>query len=159
MKIFSSIRTPAHLPTGLRTVLLVCLFQISPAFAQHYPVKGVWVAHNHDFPIGPNEVCFTVRTSGVEAVARKLISALLIFNENKRYEVKPNLQITSTLISAKLTGGSYWVTESSDARRQFWYRPKITYLLTIIDPRTIEIRSNLRRTRFTQCGPHGRFPI
>jgi hypothetical protein len=158
MKIFCS-RTHARLATGLRTILLTWLFQSSPAFAELYPVKGVWVAHNHDFPIGPNEVCFTVRTSGVEAVARKLISALLIFNDNKRYEVKPNLQTSSTLISAKLTGGSYWVTEFSDARRQFWYRQKITYLLTIIDPMTIEIRSNLRRARFTRCGPSGRFPI
>src|SRR5882672_1846915 len=75
---------------------LVGMLLSSPAVADIYPVRGVWVAQNRDFPIGPNEACFTVRLSGIEAVARKLISQLLIFNESKRYEVKQNLQTVST---------------------------------------------------------------
>jgi hypothetical protein len=90
---------------------VVGLFLTSPALADIYPVRGVWVAQNHDFPIGPNEVCFTVRLSGIEAVARKLISELVIFNENKRYGVKQNLQTVSTLVSTKPVEGGYWVTE------------------------------------------------
>jgi len=138
---------------------VVGLLLSSPAFADVYPIRGVWVAHNRDFPIGPNEVCFTVGLSGVEAVARRLISELLIFNENKRYEVKQNLQIVSTLVSTKPADGGYWVTELPDVRRRFWFKQKVTYLLTIIDPTTIEIRSNSRRTRFVKCGPRGKFPI
>ena len=138
---------------------VVGLLLSSPAFADVYPIRGVWVAHNRDFPIGPNEVCFTVRLSGVEAVVRRLISELLIFNENKRYEVKQNLQIVSTLVSTKPADGGYWVTELPDVRRRFWFKQKVTYLLTIIDPTTIEIRSNSRRTRFVKCGPRGKFPI
>ena len=138
---------------------LVGLLLSSPAVADIYPIKGVWVAPNPDFPIGPDEACFTVRLSGIEAVARKIIAELLIFNENKRYEVKQNIQAGSTLVSAKPAEGGYWVTEFSDVRRRFWFRQKITYLLTIIDPTTIEIRNNSHRTRFVKCGPRGKLPV
>jgi hypothetical protein len=138
---------------------LVGLLLSSPALADIYPVRGVWVAQNRDFPIGPNEVCLTVRLSGIEAVARKLISELLIFNDNKRYGVKQNLQTVSTLVSTKRAEGGYWVTEFPDVRRRFWFKQKITYLLTIIDPTTIEIRNNSHRARFVKCGPRGKLPV
>ena len=138
---------------------LVGLLLSSPAVADIYPIKGVWVAPNSDFPVRPDEACFTVRLSGVEAVARKLIAELHIFNESKRYEVRQNIQAVSTLISVKPAEGSYWITESPDVRRRFWIRQKITYLLTIIDPTTIEIRSNSHRTRFVKCGPRDKLPV
>src|SRR5882724_5124346 len=90
---------------------LAGLLLSSPAVADIYPIRGVWVAPNRDFPAGPNEACFTVRMSGVEAVARKFIAELLIFNENKRYEIKQNVQAVSTLVSTKPAEGGYWVTE------------------------------------------------
>ena len=138
---------------------LVVLLLSSPAVADIYPVRGVWVAQNRDFPIGPNEACFTVRLSGIEAVARKLISELLIFNENKRYRIKQNLQTVSTLVSTKPADGGYWVTELPDVRRRFWFRQRITYFLTIIDPSTIEIRNNSRRAKFVKCSPRGKLPV
>ena len=138
---------------------LVGLLLSSPAVADIYPVRGVWVAQNRDFPVGPNEACFTVRLSGIEAVARKLISELLIFNENKRYRIKQNLQTVSTLVSTKPAKGGYWVTELPDVRRRFWFRQRITYFLTIIDPSTIEIRNNSRRAKFVKCSPRGKLPI
>jgi hypothetical protein len=138
---------------------LVGLLLSSPAVADIYPIKGVWVAPNPDFPIRPDEACFTVRLSGIEAVTRNFIAELLIFNENKRYEVRQNIQAVSTLVSAKPAEGGYWVTEFSDVRRRFWFRQKITYLLTIIDPTTIEIRDNSHRTRFVKCGPRGKLPV
>jgi len=112
-----------------QSMALVGLLLSSPAVADIYPVRGVWVAPNPDFPIGPNEACFTVRLSGIEAVARKFIAELLIFNENKRYEVKQNVQAVSTLVSTKPAEGGYWVTEFPDVRRRFWFRQKITYLV------------------------------
>jgi hypothetical protein len=117
------------------------------------------VAQNHDFPIGPNEVCFTVRLSGIEAVCRKLIAELHIFNENKRYGVTPNAQTVSTLISMKPAEGGYRITEIPEVRRRFWFKQKVTYLLTMINPKTIEIRNNSRRARFVKCGPRGKMPI
>jgi len=138
---------------------LVGLLFSSSAVADIFPIKGVWIAPNPDFPIRPDEACFTVRLSGIEAVSRKLIAELLIFNENKRYEVRQNLQAVSTLYSMKLAEDGYWVTELPDVRRRFWFRQKTTYLLTIIDPTTIEIRNNSHRTRFVKCGPRGKLPV
>src|SRR5258708_12226176 len=91
--------------------------------------------------------------SGVEAVGRKFIAELLIFNENKRYEVKQNVQAVSTLVSTKPAAGGYWVTEFSDVRRRFGFRQKITYLLTIIDTTPIEIRNTSHTTTFCTSGP------
>jgi len=138
---------------------LVGLLLSSPAVADIYPIKGVWIAPNPDFPIRPAEACFTVRLSGVEAVARKLIAELHIFNENKRYEVKQNTQAVSTLLSMRPADGGYWITELPDVRRRFWFRQKVTYLLTIIDPTTIEIRNNARRAKFVKCSPRGKLAI
>ena len=142
-----------------RLIGLVGLLLSSPAVADIYPVRGVWVAQTRDFPIGPNEACFTVRLSGIEAVARKLISELVIFDENKRYRIEQNLQTISTLVSTKPAKGGYWVTELPDVRRRFWFRQRITYFLAIIDPSTIEIRNNSRRAKFVKCSPRGKLPI
>ena len=138
---------------------LVGLLLSSPAVADIYPIKGVWVAPNSDFPVRPDEACFTVRLSGIQAVTRKFIAQLLIFNENKRYEVRQSIQTVSTLLSTKPTENGYWVTELPDVRGRFWFRQKVTYLLTIIDPTTIEIRNNSHRTRFLKCGPRDKLPV
>jgi len=136
-----------------QSMALVGLLLSSPAFADIYPIKGVWVAPNLDFPIRPDEACFTVRLSGIEAVTRKLIAELHIFNENKRYEVRQNRQSVSTLFSMKPAADGFWVIELSDVRNRFWLRKKINYLLTIIDPTTIEIRNNSHRTKFREMRP------
>ena len=132
-----------------QSMALVGLLLSSPAVADIYPIKGVWVAPNPDFPIRSDEACFTVRLSGIEAVTRKVIAEL----------VRQNTQTVSTLISMKPASDGLWVTELSDVRNRFWLRKKINYLLTIIDPTTIEIRNNSRRTKFVKCGPRDRLPI
>ena len=142
----SHIRIHMRLADCAQLMGLVGLLLSSPAVADIYPIKGVWVAPNPNFPIRPDEACFTVRWSGIEAVTRKFIAELHIFNENKRYEVRRNTQAVSTLFSMKPAENGYWVTELPDVRRRFWFRQKITYLLTIIDPTTIEIRNNSHRT-------------
>src|SRR6185369_5149055 len=138
---------------------LVGLVLSSPAVADIYPIKGVWVAPNSDFPVRQDEACFTVRLSGIQAVTRKFIAQLLIFNENKRYEVRQNIQTVCTLLSMKPAENGYWVTELPDVRGRFWFRQKVIYLLTIIDPTTIEIRNNSHRTRFLKCGPRDKLPV
>jgi len=131
----------------------------SVAAADIYPVNGVWVAPNADFPIGVDEACFTVRLSGIDAVVRKSLAEILIFNEKKRYDVKQNGEIISTLSSMKPRADGYWVTETPDAGRKFWFNQKITYLLTVIDSTSIEIRNNLRRQKFVKCGSRSKLPI
>jgi hypothetical protein len=136
--------------SGRLAGLMVLLFS-SAAAADIYPVNGVWVAPNTDFPIGADEACFTVRLSGVDAVVRKSLAEILIFNENKRYDVKQNGPTISTLSSMRQRPDGYWVTEAP-AGRKFWFTQKITYLLTVIDPANIEIRYNLHRKKFVKCG-------
>ena len=155
----SKIGIHKRLADGAQLMGLVGLLLSSPAVADIYPIKGVWIAPNPDFPISPDEACFTVRLSGIEAVTRKFIAELHIFNENKRYEVRQNIQAVSTLFSMKPAEDGYWVTELPDVRRRFWFRQKINYLLTIIDPTTIEIRNNSHRTRFLKCFPRDKLPI
>jgi hypothetical protein len=150
----------AQTAARISRAILVFFMSNAPVLAEGYPVRGVWVAHNRDFPIALGEICSAVKMSGVEAVGKKLISELLLFNENKRYVVKQSTEITATLVSTKQTeGGYYWITELLEARRRFWLRQKTTYLLRIVDPGTIEIQSDARKTTFINCGPRGRISI
>ena len=130
-----------------------------PAVADVYPVNGVWAAPHPEFPISADEACFTVKVVGVEAVARKSIAQIIIFSGEKRYTVKANIQSSHTLQSAKLTDGGYWITELPTERRRFWFRQKLIYFLAMVDPVTLEIRDNSRRTRFVKCGPRGKLRI
>jgi hypothetical protein len=148
-----------RLADSARLIGLVGLLFSSAAAADIYPVNGVWVAPNPDFPISADEACFTIRLQGVEAIVRKSIAEILIFNENKRYDVKQDVETVSTLASIKPLGDGYWITELLDIRRRFWFSQKITYVLQIVDPTTIEIRNNLHRRRFVKCGPRGKLPI
>jgi hypothetical protein len=124
-----------------------------------YPVNGVWAAPNPEFPVAIDETCFTINTFGVEAVSRRSIAEMIIFTNDKRYDVKGNMQTGSSVQSVKAADGGFWITEVPDVRRRFWFKQKATYFLAIIDPITIEIRDNLRLTRFVKCGPHGKSRI
>jgi hypothetical protein len=88
---------------------LVGLLLTSPAVADMS--RGCGSPQIPIFTIRPDEACFTVRLSGIEAVARKFIAELHIFNENKRYEVRQSTQAISTLFSMKSAENGYWITE------------------------------------------------
>lgn len=136
---------------------LACLVLSSfPAEADVYPVSGVWAAPNPEFPIAADEACLIIKTFGVEVLARKSIAEMMIFTNDKRYDVKSNVQMDNTLQSARAAEGGYWITELPNARERFWFRRKITFFLAIVDPVTIEIRDLSRRTRFVKCGPRGK---
>jgi hypothetical protein len=148
---------PNHKLVGFAAALAsTCLFLSFPAAADVYPVSGVWVAPDSEFPIAADEACFTIKTFGLEAVARKSIAEMIIFTNEKRYDVKGDIHIGSTIQSAKVTDGGFWITEIPDLRRRFWFRQKVSYFLAIVDPLTIEIRDNSHKTRFLKCVPHGK---
>ena len=140
---------------GLACLLLGSL----PAEAVTYPVNGVWAAPHPDFPISSDEACFPVKIVGVNAVARTSIAQIVIFNGDKRYTVKANIQSSHTLHSLRAVDSGYWITELSTQRKRFWFREKVTYFLAIVDSRSLEIRENSRRTRFVKCGPRGKLRI
>ena len=136
---------------------LACLVLSSfPAEADVYPVSGVWAAPNPEFPIAVDEACLIIKTFGVEVLARNSIAEMMIFMNDKRYDVKGNVQRDSTLQSVRAVESGYWITELPDGRRRLWFSRKITFFLAIVDPATIEIRDLSRRTRFVKCGPRGK---
>jgi hypothetical protein len=81
---------------------LACLVLSSfSAEADVYPVSGVWAAPNPEFPIAADEACLIIKTFGVEVLARKSIAEMMIFTNDKRYDVKSNVQMDNTLQSAR----------------------------------------------------------
>jgi len=139
---------------GVSLGLLIGLFLYPiPAAAAVYPVSGVWVAIDTDFPAAANEACLAVKTFGVEAVSKKSITELIIFAKDKRYDVKGDVETKTTIKSIKAAGGGFRITETfSKHGRWLGFKRKTTYFLDVIDPQTIEIRDTTGRTRYTRCG-------
>jgi hypothetical protein len=136
--------------------LVISLFSFAnptSAAEQVYPVTGVWVAIDTRYPAAAGEVCLAVKTFGMEA-ARKAVSELTIFSDNKRYDIKGPIETRATVKSIKPRHGGFWITEvSSKPHRWFAIRTKIRYFLAILDFKTIEIRDIRSTTRYTKCGP------
>jgi hypothetical protein len=86
---------------SLGLVIGLSLFSF-PAAAQVYPVSGVWAAIDSQFPAAANEACIAVKMFGVEAVSRKSVSRMIIFAKDKRYDVKGDVQIETTIKSLKV---------------------------------------------------------
>jgi hypothetical protein len=155
-------KSPDHKMTRVTGAILFgapvwLLLGLFPARADTYPVNGVWAAPSSEFPVAKDEICFTIKTFGVEAVSRKSISEMIIFTTGKRFDVKGDVEAERTLESVKTADGGFWITEVLK-RRRLGFRQRATYFLAIIDRMTIEIRDNSRLTRFVRCGP-SRSPI
>jgi hypothetical protein len=139
--------------SSLGLLIGLILYSI-PAAAEVYPVSGVWVAIDTDFPAAANEICLAVKTFGVEAVSKKSISEMIIFAKDKRYDVKGDVQTETTINSIKVSESGFWITESLSKRgRWLWFKRKTTYFLGIIDPLMIEIRDATGLTLYAKCGP------
>jgi hypothetical protein len=137
---------------SLGLVIGLSLFSF-PAAAPVYPVNGVWTAIDSQFPTAANETCIAVKMFGVEAVSKKSVSQMIIFAKDKRYDVKGDVQIETTIKSIKVADGGFRITESF-GKRGSWlgFRKKITYVLKVVDPLTIEIWDAARMTRYAKCG-------
>jgi hypothetical protein len=124
----------------------------SPAAAQVYPVSGVWVAVDPQFPAAAGETCIAVKAFGVEAVINRSVLEMIIFARDKRYDVKADAQIETTIKSVKMAHGGFRITESPSKRGWLGFRKKATYVLKVIDPAMIEIWDAAGMTRYTKCG-------
>ena len=137
---------------SLGLVIGLSLFSFAAA-AQVYPVSGVWAAIDSQFPTAANETCIAVKTFGVEAVSKKSVSEMIIFAKNKRYDVKGDVQIETTIKSIKVADGSFRITESFGNRGSWLgFRKRVTYVLKVVDPLTIEIWDAASMTRYAKCG-------
>jgi hypothetical protein len=135
-------------------LLIGLILYSSPAAAEVYPVSGVWVAIDTDFPAAANETCLAVKDFGVEAVSKKSISEMIIFAKDKRYDAKGDVQTETTIKSIKVANGGFRITELF-SKRGSWlgFRRRTTYFLKVLAPLTIEIRDATGITRYTKCGP------
>jgi hypothetical protein len=141
--------------------LLICVILFSfPAAAEVYPVSGVWIAIDTDFPSAANETCLAVKTFGVEAVSKKSISEMIIFAKDKRYDLKGDVQTETTLKTIKAIDGAYQITETLQ-KSHGWIgiRRKTEYDLRINDPQTIEIWDGKNLTRYTKCAGTQKVPV
>lgn len=125
-----------------------------PASADEYPINGVWVALGREFPAAEYEICFAVRTFGVEAVVHKSVSEIMIFSKDRRYDIKGGTQIQAIIKSVQPANHGYRITETLNGRRRWLgFARRITYFLAVIDSRKIEIRNELSVIRYAKCGP------
>ena len=107
-----------------------------------------------EFPAAEYEICFAVRTFGVEAVSHKSVSEIMIFSNDRRYDLKGDIQIQATIKSVQPANPGYRIIETLNERhRWLGFTKRISYFLTILDPRTIEIRNVISVIRYIKCGP------
>jgi hypothetical protein len=145
------ILSKALLRVGL---LFFCLMSFSfPAAAQRYPISGVWAAIDPQFPKALTEMCVAVKTFGIGAVANNLIAEIIIFDQNKRFDVKSDATGEAIIKSIKVVDGGFRITETfGKGTNWLGFRRNLSYFLTIIDPQTIEIRDAKTFSRYTKCG-------
>ena len=70
-----------------------------PATAQNiiYPVSGIFLPIDPDFPNASFEACLLVRTFGVDAVSKKSVAHLIIFDQNKRHDLIGDVATETTI--------------------------------------------------------------
>ena len=143
-----------RIETLFRVGLLFCcsiLFSL-PAAAQSYPISGVWAAIDPRFPKATSEMCIAVKTFGIEAVANNLIAEIIIFDQNKRFDVKGDATGETIIKSIKALDGGFRITETfSKGTNWLGFKRKVSYFLTVIDPQTIEIWDGMVRHRYAKC--------
>ena len=124
------------------------------ASAETYPVSGVWIARDDSFPGSTNGACFILKKIGIDAVSSQPFPSLMIFSDNKRFEVRGDIRAERTVRSVQsATDGRFRIIESLGKRWSLLFkRPSFT--LKIVDATTIEVASGNISTRFFQCSPN-----
>jgi hypothetical protein len=132
--------------------IAISLFSCA-ASTQTYPVSGVWVARDDSFPGSTNGACFILKKIGIDAISPQSFPRLMIFSDNKRFEVRGDFRAERTVRSVqRATDGRVRITESPGKRWSFLFkRPFFT--LKFVDATTIEVAEGNISTRFFQCSP------
>ena len=118
--------------------IAISLFSCA-ASTQTYPVSGVWVARDDSFPGSTNGACFILKKIGIDAVSSQPFPSLMIFSDNKRFEVRGDFRAERTVRSVQSAkDGRFRITESPGKRWSLLFkRPFFT--LKIVDATTIEV--------------------
>jgi hypothetical protein len=153
---------PFHLPlgsrsylrAGMRTSVFVVgsLFSFA-AYAETYPVNGVWVAMDHQFPQSKAGACSTLKTIGVDALFSGSFPTVVIFSEGQRFVVRGGRPAELAIRSVNsVKDGGFRITESPGKHGSWlpWFKNR-QFHLKIIDPMMIEIAEGHVSTRFFKC--------
>ena len=154
---------PFHLPLGcsrsylraaMRTsVMIVGSLPSFAACAQTYPVSGVWVAMDHQFPQSRAGACSTLKTIGVDALFGGSFPTVMIFSDGQRFVVRGGRPAELAIRSVNsLKDGGFRITESLGKRDSWlpWFKNR-QFHLKIVDPMLIEIAEGPVSTRFFKC--------
>jgi hypothetical protein len=153
---------PFHLPLGSRSylragmrtsALIVGSLSCFAAFAQTYPVSGVWVATDHQFPQSKAGACFTLRTIGVDALVGGSFPMVMIFSDGQRFVVREGRPTELAIRSVdSVKDGGFRITESLGKHGGWlpWFKHR-QFHLKIVDPMLIEIADGPVSTRFFKC--------
>ena len=130
--------------------IAISLFSCS-ASAETYPVSGVWVAKDDHFPGSTAGACLLLKEFGVDAVLTQPFPRIMIFSEDKRFEMQGDFQAERTIKSVKsTTDGGFQITETLGKRwLPFSERPFFT--LKIVNATTIEVIEGNVSTRLSKC--------
>src|SRR5271169_5763150 len=133
--------------------IAISLFSCA-ASAETYPVSGVWVAKDDRFAGSTEGACFILKKIGIDAVSSQPFPSLMIFSDNKRFEVRGDYRVERTVRSVQTaTDGRFRITESPVKRWSLLFkRPFFT--LKIVDATSIEVAEGNISTRFFQCSPN-----
>ena len=86
----------------INRVWLALPFAVSwAASTQTYPVSGVWVARDDSFPGSTNGACFILKKIGIDAVSSQPFPRLMIFSDNKRFDVRGDFRAERTVRSVE----------------------------------------------------------
>jgi hypothetical protein len=122
------------------------------ASAETYPVSGVWVANNDHFPGSTDGACFILKKIGIDAVSSQPFPSLMIFSDNKRFDVRGDYRVERTVRSVETaTDGRFRITELPGKRRWLPLFKKPFFTLKIVDAVTIEVAEGSLSTRFSKC--------
>jgi hypothetical protein len=118
--------------------------------AQTYPVSGVWVARDHSFLGSTAGACLLLKVLGVDAVSTQSFPSVMIFSEDKRYELRRDLHAERTIRSVKTATDGGFQIEESHGRRWLFFSTR-RFMLKVVNPTTIDIIEGKISNRFFKC--------
>jgi hypothetical protein len=152
---------PFHLSLGsksyLRVLMLisVLIFGSQSSFAaskRTYPVSGVWVAMDHQFPESKVGACWTLKTMGVDALFGGPFPTVMIFSDGQRLVVRGGRPAELAVRSVNSVKDGFRITESLGKHGGWlpWFKNR-QFHLKVVDPMLIEIAEGPVSTRFFKC--------
>jgi len=134
-------------------LVVICCLMGSPAFAQGYPVSGVWVAADEHTVGSKVGACFTLKLLGIDSVMDGSLPPVLIFSGGKRVEARAGYHSEKSIRSVKNVTDDVFRIAELPARRSGWvpWSRRQFHSLRVLDPNTIEFGDGKAVTRFVKC--------